>query len=225
MASPATAVWQGLGPEVEQAPEMEQAVQPPVESRFEILPQPRTPPAPRERLEQEWGPEPRGFVYDGARCGRALRSGLSQRAACRGPLPTEELGLFIKDVDNSLLRRPSNPEGKTNWRRKVQFGVGALIVVAVLFGPRAWLRQSGYRIAEMTEQRAEMMEISDQLRVRQAQLSDLRRIGELAAARGFVAPPPQNYSWQDRGIAPAEDNAALARSIEPERPVAGAIFD
>jgi hypothetical protein len=142
----------------------------------------------------------RGFVYDGVRCGRALRAGLSRRSAFGRPLPMEELGLYVKEIDNSGVSRRSSVERKIEWRRMVGFAGVLLVIVALGSGPRALLRQSGFRVDELAAQRQELIEKQDQLRVVQAQLSGLDRVGELAAARGFVAPSVENYTWQDRGI-------------------------
>lgn len=155
----------------------------------------------------------RGFVYDGARCGRALRAGLSRRSAFGRPLPMEEVGLHVKRIDNSGVRRRSNPEGKREWSRKVRLGALLLLIFAVGYGPRAWLRQSGYRIAEMTQTRQKLIENQDHLRVRQARLSGLDRIGELAAERGLVAPSVENYTWQGRGMAEEPTDQELAEAF------------
>ncbi len=153
----------------------------------------------------------RGFVYDGVRCGRALRAGLSRRSAFGQPLPMEELGLYVKNVDNAGVRRRSAPEGKKYWSRTVGAGGLMLVVLAFGFGPRAWLRQSGYRIAEMTEKRQALVENQDHLRVRHARLSGLDRVSELAAAQGLIAPAVENYTWQD-GISaePSQKEVASA---------------
>ena len=144
-----------------------------------------------------WWLDDRGFVYDGVRCGRALRAGLSRRSAFGQPLPMEELGLYVKNIDNAGVRRNSAPEGKKHWARTVGASSLLLVVLAFGFGPRAWLRQSGYRIAEMTEKRQALVENQDHLRVRHARLSGLDRVSELAAERGLIAPAVENYTWQN----------------------------
>lgn len=147
-----------------------------------------------------------GFVYDGVRCGRALRAGLSRRSAFGRPLPMEQMGLYVKDIDNSSVSRRSCTERKTEWRRMVVLSGIFLVVVALGYGPRALLRQSGFRVDALAAQHQALVEHQDQLRVVQARLSGLDRVGELAADRGFIAPPVENYTWQDRGIS-AEPSA------------------
>lgn len=166
----------------------------------------------------------RGFVYDGVRCGRALRAGLSRRSAFGQPLPMEELGLYVKSVDNAGVRRRSAPEGKKHWTRMV--GVSSLLLAALAFGygPRAWLRQSGYRIAEMTEKRQALVENQDHLRVRHARLSGLDRVGELAAQRGLIAPAVENYTWQ-KGISAEPSQKEVASAYGAAQVPSSAILD
>ena len=166
----------------------------------------------------------RGFVYDGVRCGRALRAGLSRRSAFGQPLPMEELGLYVKNLDNAGVRRRSAPEGKKYWSRAVVVSGVMLVALAFGYGPRAWLRQSGYRIAEMTETRQKLIENQDHLRVRHARLSGLDRVGELAAQRGLIAPAVENYTWQ-KGISAEPDQKAVARAYGSEKVPSSAILD
>jgi hypothetical protein len=128
----------------------------------------------------------------------------------------EELGLYIKSVDNAGVRRRSAPEGKKHWSRTVVVSSMLLVGLAFVFGPRAWLRQSGYRIAEMTEKRQALVENQDHLRVRHARLSGLDRVGELAAQQGLIAPAVQNYTWQ-KGISaePSQKEVASAYVADP----------
>lgn len=175
----------------------------------------------REKPSSRRDTTPRGFVYDGARCGRALRAGLSRRAACKGPLPMEETLLYVKEIDNSGVRRPGDPAAGVSWSRMVRRGVLALAAAALLFGPRAWLRESGYRVERMQQEKQELTEINRHLLVRQAQLSDLRRVGRLATARGLETPPPDRYAWQDLTIPALESEAAVAQSFVPAAPEPG----
>ena len=81
-------------------------------------------------------------------------------------------------------------------------GFVAVVVVLAAFGPRAALRQSGYRIEQLSKQQQSLKEINHQLTMRQAVLSDVRRVTALAEARGLATPPPERYAWQNRTMIP-----------------------
>lgn len=166
------------------------------------------------------GAQPRtaGFRYDGAAAGRARKAGLSRRKACGRPLPMEDVFLYVKPIDNSGVKRPVDPADKKAWLRTVGSLTVLLLLLVLALGPRAWLRHSGYNQAELTDTRLELLEIERHLQVRHAQLTDLRRVGRVAAAMGLVAPPPENYAWQDLTVSPADrDGGALAETFgEPQ---------
>ena len=137
-----------------------------------------------------------GFVYDGAVAGRALRAGLSRRFARTLPLPMEDVLLYVKPIESQRVRRSSDPADERAWWRMIGYGVVAVIALALAFGPRAWLRHSSYRQAELIQQRTALREIQDHLRVRHAQAGDLRRVMARAATAGLEAPATDRYLWQ-----------------------------
>ena len=151
-----------------------------------------------------------GFVYDGAVAGRALRAGLSRRFARTLPLPMEEVLLYIKTIDGQHVRRATDPADKRAWRRMVGYGFVAVVALLIAFGPRAWLRHSSYRKAALLEQRTELREIQDHLRVRHAQVSDLRRVMVRAASAGLEAPATDRYVWQSAPLGGEADAPAVA---------------
>lgn len=154
-----------------------------------------------------------GFVYDGVRAGRAVRAGLSRRSAGSRPLPMEEIAFFIKDVNNAGLRRAADPADRNHWTRMVALGCLLLLTAVLCFGPRAWLRHSSYRQAELAEQREQLLRTRQQLLVKHAQLTEVDRVTDMAAAQGFSKPELENYIWQKPV---ATDDAALARAFFSE---------
>jgi hypothetical protein len=154
-----------------------------------------------------------GFTYDGVRAGRKLRAGLSRRAACTRPLPLEDVVFFIKNIDNYAVEYRYDPTDKRSLRRLVGCGLAVALTLLLAFGPRAWVRQSGYRTAELSRQIEELRIVQDHLTVRQGQLADLRRVADLAAKDGFVEPRPGDYAWQDRTVPPVNPDNALAQLI------------
>jgi hypothetical protein len=121
----------------------------------------------------------------------------------------EDVALFIKQIDNSQVRRKADPRGKAVWLKFVVSGTMILMAVLLSSGPRAWLRHSGYRQADLEKEYQALLEINRQLKVRQAMLSDLQRISVLAAAEGFVEPAADQFDWQD-GTAASEDSELAA---------------
>jgi hypothetical protein len=158
----------------------------------------------------------RGFVYDGARAGRALRAGLSQRTAASRPLPMEEVCLYVKDIDNSQTRRQADPSDRRAWLRLVALGFVAVILTLATHAPHTLLRQSGYRLEKLHEQYQAIAEINEQLRVRHAMMSDPRRITELAAKSGLTDTPPERFAWQDRTVPPVGEAGEVAQSRLPQ---------
>ncbi len=153
---------------------------------------------------------PSGFTFDGVRAGRAIRAGLSRRSAAVSPTPMEGVYFHVKDFDNSKRRRSIDPAEKSALRRYVIGGFVAVVVVLAAFGPRAALRQSGYRLEQLSKQQRSLKEVNHQLTMRQAMLSDVRRVTALAEARGLATPPPERYAWQNRTIAPLMGSSELA---------------
>lgn len=158
-----------------------------------------------------------GFRYDGAAAGRARKAGLSRRKAGGRPLPMEDVLLYVKPIDNSRVRRPVDPADKKAWLRTVGVLATVLVLAILALGPRAWLRHSGYKQAELSEARLGLLELERHLQVRHAQLTDLRRVGRVAAANGLVSPPPERYAWQDLTVGTSVPEAALAEIFaEPQ---------
>ena len=168
---------------------------------------------PEERPE-----EPAAFIYDGVRAGRALRAGLSKRAAASRPLPMEEVYFHVKDLDNSDVRRAPDPADKANWLRLVAMGAGGLVLILLSFAPRPLLRHSGYRLEKLTQQEQALSEVNGQLKVRREMLSDLRRVEHFAGQRGLAATPPERFAWQNRTLTPVGKRSELALNVSETQP-------
>ena len=160
----------------------------------------------------------RGFVYDGVPASRSVRAGLSKRPAAFHPLPMEDVYFHVKTIDNTQVRRLPDPNSKAIWLQLVCSGVLGLVLVVAVLAPRPLLRRSGYRIERLAQTRQELVEVQDQLRVRQAVLSDLRRVTALAPRQGLAATPRERFTWQNRTLAPVEGRSALAQNRGPSRP-------
>ena len=154
-----------------------------------------------------------GFTYDGVRAGRNIRAGLSRRAGATRPLPLEEVAFFVKQIDNDKVAYRSDPADKRSLRGFVSLGLAAALTLLIGYGPRAWIRQSGYRTAELNRQVRELTMVQRQLTVRRGQLAHPQRVKELAAQEGFIEPRSEDYLWQDRTLPPASMDNALAQLL------------
>ena len=161
---------------------------------------------------------PGGFTFDGVRAGRAIRAGLSRRSAAASQMPMEDVYFHVKDLDNSKRRRRVDPSEKSALRHHVVGGFLIVFVVLAAFGPRAAVRQSGYRLEQLSKQHQSLKEVNNQLTMRQAVLSDVRRVTALAEAQGLAAPPPERYAWQNRTITPLTGGSELASNNTNTQP-------
>jgi hypothetical protein len=127
----------------------------------------------------------------------------------------EEVCLYVKDIDNSQVRRQADPSDRRAWLRLVALGFVAMILTLATHAPHALLRQSGYRLEKLHEQYQAMAAINEQLRVRHAMMSDPRRITELAARNGLTDTPPERFAWQDRTLPPVGESGEVAQSRLP----------
>ena len=145
---------------------------------------------------------PSGFTFDGVRAGtrhpgRTLKTlGGSESDADGG------VYFHVKDFDNSQAQTKYRPSREERLAPLCDRRVRGFVVVLAAFGPRAALRQSGYRLEQLSKQQRSLKEVNHQLTMRQAMLSDVRRVTALAEARGLATPPPERYAWQNRTIAP-----------------------
>lgn len=165
--------------------------------------------APETLLKKHVG----GFIYDGVRAGQKLRAGLSRRAVCTRPLPLEDVAFFIKPISNDTVEHHCDPSDRRSLRGFLGFGLVLTLTLLLAYGPRAWIRQSGYRTAGLNRQIEELKIVQDQLTVRQGQLGDLRRVAELASLEGFSEPKPEDYTWQERTVPAANPDNALAQLL------------
>lgn len=159
-----------------------------------------------------------GFVYDGVRAGRDVRAGLSRRSAAVTALPMEDICFYVKEVDNTRLRRKVDPADKSMMRNLVILGVFAVLFCLTSFGPVAAKRQSGYRLRSLNNQYQKLQVVNSQLKDRRAKLSNVHRVQGLARARGLSAAPPERYAWQDRTIRPSSGGSELARNQPTPQP-------
>jgi cell division protein FtsL len=156
-----------------------------------------------------------GFFYDGVWAGRAVRAGLSRRAASSRPLPMEEICFFVKAIDNSRLVRVLDPHSRRDCLKLVGF-FASLFVLAVLYIlPYLALRHSGYNVEDLKRQNLALGEENRALQVQESTLRDPQRIDTIARTRLGMKPAlPEQMTWPDGARTPRQDGRELlARNL------------
>jgi cell division protein FtsL len=110
-----------------------------------------------------------------------------KRTARRGPTPEV---FFTKHIDNSRIVKADDPER----RREMRLFAAVLVVLFALVMVYVWQHFSaiemGYRIEAQKTQVEQLREQNRQIRLNEAQLTQPRRIGEIARQLGLDAPQP-----------------------------------
>lgn len=130
------------------------------------------------------------------RRGRAAGSGARGGQSASGTfVPMEGAVLYQKAIDNSGVRYRHDPRDRDVWRSLVSGGLFVALLFILAFGPRLWVRHSGYRQAQLREQIEQLTVVRDQLKVRKGSLEDLRRVAALAGERGLEETEAKSYTW------------------------------
>jgi cell division protein FtsL len=110
-----------------------------------------------------------------------------KKTARRGPTPEV---FFTKHIDNSRIVKADDPER----RREMRLFAAVLVVLFALVMVYVWQHFSaiemGYRIEAQKTQVEQLREQNRQIRLNEAQLTQPRRIGEIARQLGLDAPQP-----------------------------------
>jgi cell division protein FtsL len=97
---------------------------------------------------------------------------------------------FTKHIDNSRIVKADDPER----RREMRLFAAVLVVLFALVMVYVWQHFSaiemGYRIEAQKTQVEQLREQNRQIRLNEAQLTQPRRIGEIARQLGLDAPQP-----------------------------------
>jgi cell division protein FtsL len=135
-----------------------------------------------------------------------------QRRARRGPTPEV---FFTKHIDNSRIVKADDPERRREMRTFAAT-VGLLFVLVMVY---VWQHLSaieiGYQIERQKTEVAQMAEENRQIRLTEAQLSDPRRIDQIARQLGMDAPQPGQVVRPDGSTA---RGAVLAQAAAPALP-------
>ncbi len=128
--------------------------------------------------------------------GQAAVSGARRGSSTPAPtMPMEGAFLYHKTIDNSSLSYRHDPGDRDALRSIVSGGLFVVLLFVLLFGPRLWVRHSGYRQAKLIERIEQLTVVRDQLKVQRGRLEDLRRVAALADQRGLRETEEGSYTW------------------------------
>jgi hypothetical protein len=125
-------------------------------------------------------------------------------------LPNDDVYFYCKRIDNSRLVRQADPAAKGQcWS-----AIGATCAVAALFGammaPKAATVLAGYKVQELKQERAGLIEERRALEVEEARILSPSNMGELAVRQKLTSPRSgQIVHLQPRG------EGAVASIITP----------
>jgi cell division protein FtsL len=139
----------------------------------------------------------------------------AQKRSRRGPTPEV---FFTKHIDNSRIVKADDPERRREMRM-FSIAMGVLFVLVMVY---VWQHFSaiemGYRIEAQKTQVEQLREQNRQIRLSEAQLTQPRRIGEIARQLGLDAPQPGQVILTDgttgQDAMAAAVVAAPANSVE-----------
>ncbi len=125
------------------------------------------------------------------------------------PLPSEDVYLYIKKIDNSRLVREADPAA---FRRAVQAGakgagIAALLILLVM--PRALEVVAGYRIHALAADHARLVNETAVVDLEEARLRSPDRLHQLARSLRLVNPDPKSVVVLNS----AKNESALAMNV------------
>ncbi len=122
----------------------------------------------------------------------------------RRAVPLEGAVLYQKEIDNSRVSYRHDPADRDELRAHISWGLFIAFLLLLAFGPRLWVRHSGYRQAQLAETIEQLVAVRDQLTMQKGRLEDLRRVAALAERSGLRETQEGRYTWlepvPDRGV-------------------------
>ncbi len=127
--------------------------------------------------------------------GQAVGSGAAGSRAKVQSMPMEGAVLYQKAIDNSSLSYRHDPRDRYVLRTHVSWGLFVVLILLLASGPRLWVRQSGYRQANLTETIEQLVAVREHLKVEKGRLEDLQRVAALAQELGLGETEDDSYTW------------------------------
>ncbi len=125
------------------------------------------------------------------------------------PMGMEGTMLYQKTIDNSRLHYRHDPQDRRFLRRNLSLAMFVGLVILAFSGPRLWVRQAGYRQAELVQTIERLTVVRNTLKVEKGRLEDLRRVAAIAERSGLRETEEASYTW----FAPVYDEAGVDAEV------------
>jgi|SRR5205823_9396322 cell division protein FtsL len=134
------------------------------------------------------------------------------------PIANEDVYLFVKRIDNSMVVRAVDPAARRARTRSVTTGfIAAMLVIAGLV-PAAYNTIAGFTLQSLTQEQEKLKQQEAQLDLEQAKLLSYDRLKELAESLRMVDPAPQQVQYlEGKSTAEARNSLPAAGTQIPER--------
>jgi Cell division protein FtsL len=107
------------------------------------------------------------------------------------PIPNEDVYLFVKRIDNSMVVRAADPAARRTRSRTVATGfIAALLIISGLV-PAAYNTMAGFTINDLRQEQERLKQQEAQLDMSEAKLLNYARLEQLAKSLKMVEPVPQ----------------------------------
>jgi len=123
------------------------------------------------------------------------------------PIANEDVYLFVKRIDNSLVVRAADPAARRARSRTVATGfLAAMLVIAGLV-PAAYNTIAGFTLQSLRQEQEKLKQQEAQLDLEQAKLLSYDRLKQLAESLKMVDPAPQQVQYlEGKSNAEARNN-------------------
>lgn len=123
------------------------------------------------------------------------------------PLANEDVYLFVKRIDNSMVVRAADPAARQVRSRTVATGfIAAMLVIAGLV-PAAYNTMAGYTLQHLRAEQVQLKQQEAGLDLAEAKLLNYDRLEKLANSLKMVEPAPQQIQFLEGKDAKAKTEA------------------
>lgn len=130
-------------------------------------------------------------------------------------IPNEDVGLYVKRIDNSQVAREADPQARSTCWRSIGVACAAAVMLIALLLPGAYGLLAGYQIERLKKENAELLTIERSLEIEEARLLSPKRLEELAKLQDLVDPAPDKVVYLE---GKPDGTVAMNRTAAPGTP-------